>query len=525
MLRISNIRTKPDESLTKETLAAFLRIPPEEIQTINIVRRGIDARRKTDIHFVYTVEAVLRHENRFLGRKNVQKAEKKIYVPPEYPPPGYRPVIAGSGPAGLFCGLMLAYAGAKPIILERGQDVDKRMQAVEKFWKTGELNPECNVQFGEGGAGTFSDGKLTTGIQDIRCRRVLEEFCKFGADAEILYEAKPHIGTDRLTKIIRNMRREIESRGGEFRFGHRLTGLKIENGQISGAYVTDSAGEYLLKTQSIVAAIGHSARDTLQMLYDAGLKMEQKAFSVGVRIEHRQTDIDQSQYGAMHTKLPAADYKLAVHLPDGRGVYTFCMCPGGVVVGAASEDGGVVTNGMSYHARDGENSNSALLVSVTPADFPDGHPLAGVTLQRQIEKRAWEVGGKTYFAPAQLAGDFLENRPSVAAGTIQPSYKPGVVWSEIDKVLPPFAANALREALPLLDKKLKGFANPDAVLTAPETRSSSPVRICRNPQTLESNVGGFYPCGEGAGYAGGIMSAAVDGIRVFEAVLQNSQKF
>jgi uncharacterized FAD-dependent dehydrogenase len=317
------------------------------------------------------------------------------------------------------------------------------------------------------------------------------------------------------------MRREIERRGGEFRFGHQLTGLLMQEGRIAGLQAEGPAGGCRIETGHIAAAIGHSARDTFQMLYEAGVRMEQKAFSVGARIEHRQSDIDRSQYGEAAEKLPAADYKLAVHLENGRGVYTFCMCPGGVVVAAASGAGGVVTNGMSYHARGGENSNSALLVSVTPADFPGTHPLAGIALQQQIEEKAWQAGGKNYFAPAQRVGDFLKGRPSAGPGRIQPTYRPGVAWGDIGAVLPSFAAEALRRAIPMLDRRLKGFADPDAVLTVPETRSSSPVRICRDSQTLESSVRGLYPCGEGAGYAGGIMSAAVDGIRVFEAIMQN----
>lgn len=522
MIKIGNLRIQPGEELTRVHLAKKLRIPVSDILSWQIVKKAIDARRKSDVHLVYAVAANVRHEERFLQYPDVSLVQEKTYTPPASRTLAKRPVVVGSGPAGLFCALMLSYAGARPIVLERGYDVDRRTEAVKTFWKTGKLDPECNVQFGEGGAGTFSDGKLTTGIKDIRCKKVLEEFYRFGADEDVLYDTKPHIGTDKLVTIIKNMRLEIERRGGEFRFGHQLTGLEIAQNKITGIQIKCPDGEYQIETNAVVAAIGHSARDTFQMLYDAGVRMEQKAFSVGARIEHKQKNINKTQYGDAAHLLPAADYKLAVHLENGRGVYTFCMCPGGVVVAAASEAGGVVTNGMSYHARDGENSNSALLVSVTPADFPDAHPLAGIRLQKEIEEKAWQTGGKNYFAPAQRVGDFLAGKASDRAGGVIPTYQPGVAWGDIGDVLPEFVTGAFRAAIPLLDKKLHGFADPDAVLTAPETRSSSPVRICRDAQTLESNIWGLYPCGEGAGYAGGIMSAAVDGIRVFEAILQNA---
>lgn len=408
----------------------------------------------------------------------------------------------------------------KPIIIERGKEVSQRAKDVSLFWQKGILDPESNIQFGEGGAGTFSDGKLTTGINDPRCRYILQVFIEAGAPEEIGYLAKPHIGTDYLRKAVENIRKKIIALGGEYRFGHKLTNLKIGNGNLQAITVACGDQTYEMAADHVIMAIGHSARDTFAMLDALKVPMEAKPFSIGVRIEHPQELINKSQYGAWsdHPSLGAAEYKLACHLPDGRSVYSFCMCPGGLVVAAASEPGGVVTNGMSYFSRSGNNANSALLVGVTPADYPGTGPLAGVDFQRIYERLAFELGGGTYAAPVQCVGDFLAARASKSLGRCEPTYRPGVVITDLSRCLPDFAVKSLREAIVILDQKIKGFADSDAVLTGVETRSSSPVRILRNAQ-CESLIKGLYPCGEGAGYAGGIMSAAADGLRCAEAVL------
>lgn len=523
MIRISNIKCPIDGDIK----TAVKKITGSG--DFKIFKKSIDARRKSDVHFVYTVDVNTPNEERLLKKlKNAARVTDKPYVFPEAVPPEDPVVIAGSGPAGLFCGLMLARSNFKVIILERGKPVDERLADVEEFHGGGRLDPESNVQFGEGGAGTFSDGKLNTGIKDARIKTVLDEFYRHGAPEEILYEAKPHIGTDNLRGVVKSMREEIISLGGEVRFQSRFDGFETENGRLSAVTVTrlDGDTKYKIKTNYLVIAAGHSARDTFSMLNAHGVKMECKPFSVGVRIEHLQEDINKAQYGEFYKKLGAADYKLAVHLKNGRGVYTFCMCPGGVVVASASEKDGIVTNGMSYFARGGKNANSAVLVNVYPEDFGSGGDvLAGMYFQRDIERRAFELSG-SHRAPAQRVGDFLGGGPSVGDTKgdtkVEPTFRPGIFWCDLSELFPDYITQSLREGIKEMDKKLAGFASPGAVLTGPETRSSSPVRILRNDK-FESNIKGIYPCGEGAGYAGGITSAAVDGIKAAEAIARSCQ--
>ncbi len=469
-----------------------------------ILRRAIDAR-KSPVCYTYTVEVVPRGKA-FEARKPLAIPKSKLKR---------RPVIVGCGPAGLFAALILAKAGANPILLERGRSVEERRADIERFQQTGILDPDSNVQFGEGGAGTFSDGKLTTGIHDPLCRAVLETFAAHGAPQEILIDAKAHIGTDRLQGVIRSMRQEILSLGGEIRFEEQMTDLRIENGAVIGV-----VGKECYATDHLILAIGHSARDTFELLLKKGIPMQPKSFSVGARIEHPQALINEAQYGADARYLPAADYKLSMHTAAGRGVYTFCMCPGGEVIAAASEAGGIVTNGMSYHARAGQNANSALLVGITPADYGTDHPLAGVYYQRALEQKAFELGGGNYRAPAQRLGDFLLKRPTAQFGAVQPTYRPGVAPCDLNTLFPAYICDSMAEAIPYFDRRLKGFASEDAVLTGPESRSSSPVTILRDRETLQSPIAGLYPCGEGAGYAGGIMSAAVDGIKCALKILE-----
>lgn len=523
MIRIQGISLTP-QSDSKRTLteqaAALLKTDASKIKELKLVRRSIDARKKQDVRIIYTVDVRTEEpEDKLLRRFR----SKRVFAAKEY---SYdiedvsgieleRPVVVGFGPAGMFAALVLAKAGAKPIVLERGADALSRREKVEHFWSTGQLDPECNVQFGEGGAGTFSDGKLTTGIKNPRIRWILEQFVRAGAQESILYDAKPHIGTDILIEVVQNLRNEIIRCGGEVRFNTKVTGLRRDRERLAG--VVTPSGE--LPCSAAIFAIGHSARDTFAMLYDFGIPMEPKAFSMGVRIEHLQSDINISQYGDFAPYLEAADYKLVCHLPGGESVYTFCMCPGGEVVAATSESGGVVTNGMSRSKRDGKNANSAVLVSLRPEDFPYMGALGGVKWQRELEERAYAAGGADYRAPAQRVEDFLLARPSTAAGKVKPSYRPGVKYCDLHDVLPEKISRAIELALPELEKKLKGFADPDALMTAPETRSSSPVRILRD-ERMQSSLRGFYPCGEGAGYAGGILSAAVDGMLCAEEILR-----
>ena len=525
MILVRNLKLRPDEPL--ELLPALaakkLRVDPAEIGAWKPVKRSLDARKKPDIFYVCSAALSLRgDEGRLLARlrdRDVLPYEEPVYEIPAVAAPVPRPVVVGFGPAGMFAALLLSLAGARPIVLERGQDAQTRRAAVEAFRAGGPLDPENNVQFGEGGAGTFSDGKLNTGTHDRRIAFVLRQFAAHGAPESVVYDAKPHIGTDVLVDLVQNFRKTVLAHGGEIRFGSRMERLLLRDGAVAGAEVRGPEGTYVLPCERLILAIGHSARDTFLALHEQGVAMEAKAFSMGVRIEHRQETIDRAQYGRPRAHLPAADYALHEKLPDGTSAYTFCMCPGGEVFAAASEEGGVVTNGMSFSKRDGENANSALLVTLHPEDFPGDDVFSGMRWQRRIEKAAYACGGGDYRAPAQLAGDFLAGRPSTGPGSVTPSYRPGVVWCDLHEVLPARITGVLEQAIPALGKKLRGFDEPDAVLTAPETRSSSPVRILRG-DSCEAPIRGLYPCGEGAGYAGGITSAAVDGLRCAEAVLE-----
>jgi len=524
VLRVDQLRLAPGqkESALRTKAAKILRIAPAEIAQLQILRRAVDARE--ELTFVYTVALSVAKEESVLRRCRDRRVT--LYQPQSYLPPAPQsapevpPVVVGAGPAGLFAALVLALAGQRPILLERGRPAEERAADVERFWRTGILDSESNVQFGEGGAGAFSDGKLNTGTKDPRHRWILEQLVSCGAPESILMDAKPHVGTDYLHLVLIRMRQTLLELGCDLRFSHRLEAVHHENGALSAISVRHGDEVCRLPCRQLVLALGHSARDTVESLYACGLHMEAKPFAMGVRIEHRQKDVDAVQYGkfAGHPSLGAATYKLSCHLPNGRSAFSFCVCPGGEVVAAASEAGRAVTNGMSEYARNKENINGALLVNVTPADFPTDHPLAGIALQRQLEEAAFALGGSDYLAPCQRVEDFLARRPSSGPGAVTPSYRPGVVWRDLHDCLPPFITETLELALPLLDQKLPGYAAPDALLTAVESRSSSPVRIPRD-DTYQSNIRGIYPCGEGAGYAGGILSAAADGMRCAEHIL------
>jgi len=523
MIRIEEIHLSINdkEKLLIKKISKILNLNEKEIENYKIVKRTIDSRRK-NIIFVYSVDVKIkdinkikkwspRHRTRkhkaFIYKEKIvkKKIDKKI-------------IIVGSGPCGLFATLLLAKAGLKPTLIERGKDVDSRIKDINNFSKTGELNTKSNIQFGEGGAGTFSDGKLHTLIKNPRSKYIFTELIKAGAPEEIAWNGRPHIGTDKLRKVIKNLRKEIINLGGKVKFETQLTNLEIKNEKIKAIIINEKEK---IQVDELILATGHSARDTYKMLYEKKLKMKTKAFSIGLRIEHSREMINKSQYGKLykHPKLETAKYKLIQHLKDKRPVYTFCMCPGGYVMGASSEKNCVVTNGMSEYAQDGENSNSALLVPIMPKDFKSDHPLAGIEFQQKWEKKAFLEGGSNYFAPIQLLGDFLEKRKSIKIKNIKPSYKPGVKLSNLDLCLPDFVIESLREAIPLFDKKIKGFANPEAILTGIETRSSSTIKIERN-EKYESNIKGIYPAGEGSGHAGGIVSSAIDGMLVAEAIIE-----
>lgn len=529
MIRINEIKLslEEDESLLKDKAAKILKINQKYINTLTIYKKSIDARKKENIHFTYAVDLTIGLDEEQIVSKcksnKVQLTKPYIYEIPENKRSSkYRPIIAGFGPAGMLAGLILAEAGLKPIILERGKDIDARQKDVNEFWTKRRLDEESNVQFGEGGAGTFSDGKLTTGIKSPFIRKVLDELYEAGAPEEILYSSKPHIGTDRLAVVVKNIRKKIEKLGGEVWLETKLEKLIVYNGFVQGIQYTKNGKASDMEADSVIMAIGHSARDTVEMLYNLGAEIIQKPFSVGARIEHPQSLINKTQYGkfAGHEKLGAADYKLSCHGLHERGAYTFCMCPGGTVVAAASEKEGVIVNGMSSLARDGENANSALLVGIEPCDFPSEHPLAGIYYQREIEHTAYLLAGGDYRAPAQLVGDFLAGKESKELGSVNPTCPTGVTLTNLDECLPQKVSATMKSAIVEMDKKLNGFNMYDAVLTAPETRSSSSVRILRD-EFCQCNISGIYPCGEGAGYAGGIVSAAVDGIKCAHAVLSD----
>ena len=528
VLKIESIKLTPGQdmgALTAET-ARILKVREKDLRSLKVLRRSIDAR-KGEVSVVYTVEAAVKDEPTVLKRchnKKVARAERKpgYLLPAPLSAPEIPPVVVGAGPAGLFAALVLARAGLRPILLERGRPVEQRKADVDRFWSTGELDLTSNVQFGEGGAGAFSDGKLNTGTKDIRHRFILETLVSHGAPEDILIDAKPHVGTDYLHITLQNLRRDLLDLGADIRFESQLTDLHIENGVLASITVAGPDGLYSLPCRHLVLCPGHSARDTFEMLHARGVAMEAKPFAVGVRIEQHQSDCDAAQYGqyAGHPGLPVSTYKLSCHLPNGRSAFSFCVCPGGEVVAAASEQGRVVTNGMSEFARDQENINGALLVNVTPEDFGGDGPLAGIAFQRKLEDDAYALGGGGYLAPAQRVEDFLARRPSAGPGRVKPSYRPGVTWTDLHQCLPPFVAETLEQALPILGQKLAGYDHPDAVLTAVESRSSSPVRIPRD-ETYQSSLPGLYPCGEGAGYAGGILSAAADGMRCAEQIYRS----
>lgn len=526
MIRIGNLKLSldGDDALLTKKAARVLGLSPRDIRELHIVKKAVDARDKRDVHFVFSVDvAVSGDENKIVSRVRrgdvTLKPFEKKQAAPSPVIPAKRPVVVGAGPAGLFAALTLAKKGASPILIERGEAVEDRARTVSKFWIDGKLNPSSNVQFGEGGAGAFSDGKLNSGTHDRRRFEVFRTFVEHGAPEEIMYIRNPHIGSDNLPRVVSGIREQIKALGGEVRFNHTLCKICAKENRVTAVTCSTPEGEVSFETDDVILAVGHSARDVFSMLEGMGVDMEQKPFSIGVRIEHLQSDIDRCRYGefASHPALGAADYKLSNRYPNGRAVYTFCMCPGGEVINASSEEGALVTNGMSLYARNKPNANSALLVNVTPEDFGGSSPLAGVELQRRIERAAFSLGGGDWFAPAQTVEGFLTGRKT-GFSRIKPSFLPGVHECDISALFPDYINETLRAGLSGFARLIPAFRDGGAVLTAPETRSSSPVRITRNDE-LMSSLRGLYPCGEGAGYAGGILSSAVDGIRVAEAVL------
>ena len=533
MIRITEIRLPVGHApeALEEAVLKRLHLHPASLISFEMYKRSYDARKNTTLSFIYTVDLVVENEDRVLEQfaDDIHVgptpdtsyhfvADAKQIVPHVNAPTFLRPVVIGFGPCGIFAALILAQMGLKPIVLERGKQVRERTQDTWALWRKNVLNPESNVQFGEGGAGTFSDGKLYSQIKDPKFygRKVIHEFIRAGAPEEIRYVAKPHIGTFRLVGVVEKMRQEMIELGGEIRFSQKVIGFDIENDQIKGVKIE---GHEDLAANHVILALGHSARDTFEALHDAGVFMEAKPFSVGFRIEHPQSLIDKARLGphAGNEYTGAADYKLVYHASNGRSVYSFCMCPGGTVVAATSELNRVVTNGMSQYSRNERNANAGIVVGITPEDYPGG-PLAGIEFQRALESKAYKMGGSTYEAPGQLVGDFLEGKPSTEFGSVMPSYKPGVHLTDLADSLPAYAIEAIREAIPAFEKQIKGFSIKDAVLTGIETRTSSPLRITRDANFQSMNVKGLYPAGEGAGYAGGILSAGVDGIKVAEAV-------
>jgi hypothetical protein len=519
MYRIENIKIRED--FEKEELIEYIckkyKINMNTLKKWNIVKKSIDARKKEDIFYNYTIDI---ETNQKLKKFKIIKEEQNIIPEFRNIKMNKRPVIIGAGPSGLFCALILARAGVKPIVVEQGKKVEERINDVESFRKEGKINSKSNVQFGEGGAGTFSDGKLTSNINNAYSKKVIQEFYNFGAPEQILYTPKPHIGTDNLIEILKNIRNEIINLGGTFFYNEKMIDFELKDNKIKS--ITTEKRQ--IETDNLILAIGHSARDTFYKLYEKNIEMKRKNFSIGLRIEHLQNMINEAQYGKFtKLKLPPAEYKMAYHAENGRTCYTFCMCPGGEVIASSSDEKTIVTNGMSKYARNGKNSNSAILVNITTEDVGEGNnPLKGIEFQKKLEESAFKLGGENYYAPVQRVEDFLNNVQSTSIGAVKPTYLPGYKLTNLNEILPEFISETLKEGIKYFDKKIKGFANPDAILTAIETRSSSPVTIIRN-EKYESNVKGIYPCGEGAGYAGGITTSAVDGIKCAIAVIESRE--